>query len=42
MLDWTVLGSFIGYLALMLWFGFFFSKRQESLCDYYRGGRRMN
>ena len=42
MLDWTVLGSFIGYLALMLWFGFFFSKRQESLGDYYLGGRKMN
>ena len=42
MLDWTVLGSFTGYLALMLWIGFFFSKRQESLGDYYLGGRKMN
>ena len=42
MLDWTVLGAFAGYLALMLWIGFFFSKRQESLGDYYLGGRKMN
>ena len=42
MFDWYVLGSFVGYLALMLWIGFFFSKRQESLGDYYLGGRRMN
>ena len=42
MLDWTVLGSFAAYLGLMLWIGFFFSKRQESLGDYYLGGRRMN
>ena len=42
MLDWTVLCSFAGYLAMMLWIGFFFSKRQESLGDYYLGGRRMN
>ena len=42
MLDWTVLGSFTGYLALLLWIGFFFSKRQESLGDYYLGGRKMN
>ena len=42
MLDWTVLGSFSGYLLLMLWIGFFFSKRQESLGDYYLGGRKMN
>jgi len=42
MLDWTVLGAFAGYLALMLGIGFFFSKRQESLGDYYLGGRKMN
>ena len=42
MFDWYVLGSFVGYLALMLGIGFFFSKRQESLGDYYLGGRRMN
>ena len=42
MFDWYVLGSFVGYLALMLWIGFFFSKRQESLGDYYLGGRKMN
>ena len=42
MFDWYVLCSFVGYLALMLWIGFFFSKRQESLGDYYLGGRRMN
>ena len=42
MFDWYVLGSFVGYLALMLWIGFFFSKKQESLGDYYLGGRRMN
>ena len=42
MLDWTVLGAFAGYLLVMLWIGFFFSKRQESLGDYYLGGRKMN
>ena len=42
MLDWTILGAFAGYLLLMLWIGFFFSKRQESLGDYYLGGRKMN
>ena len=42
MFDWYVLCSFVGYLALMLGIGFFFSKRQESLGDYYLGGRRMN
>ena len=42
MFDWYVLGSFVSYLALMLGIGFFFSKRQEDLGDYYLGGRRMN
>ena len=42
MFDWTVLGAFAGYLLVMLWIGFFFSKRQESLGDYYLGGRKMN
>jgi len=42
MFDWTVLGSFAGYLAIMLWIGFFFSKKQEDLGDYYLGGRKMN
>jgi len=42
MFDWTVLCSFAGYLAIMLWIGFFFSKRQENMGDYYLGGRKMN
>ena len=42
MFDFYVLTSFVGYLALMLGIGFFFSKRQEDLGDYYLGGRRMN
>jgi sodium/proline symporter len=42
MFDWHVLCSFVGYLALMLTIGFLFSKRQESLGDYYLGGRKMN
>ena len=42
MFDWYVLGSFVGYLALMLGIGFFFSKKQEDLGDYYLGGRKMN
>lgn len=42
MFDWYVFGAFIGYLLLMLGIGFFFSKRQETLGDYYLGGRRMN
>ena len=42
MFDWHVFVSFSGYLLLMLAIGFFFSKRQESLGDYYLGGRRMN
>ena len=42
MLDYTVLGSFVGYLLIVLWIGFFFSKRQSNLGDYYLGGRKMN
>ena len=42
MFDFYILASFVGYLALMLGIGFFFSKRQEDLGDYYLGGRRMN
>ena len=42
MFDFYVLASFVGYLALMLGIGFFFSKRQTDLGDYYLGGRRMN
>ena len=42
MFDYTVLGAFAGYLAIMLGIGFFFSKRQEDLGDYYLGGRKMN
>ena len=41
-MDWYILASFAGYLALMLGIGFVFSHRQESLNDYYLGGRRMN
>ena len=42
MFDWYVFGSFEAYLLLMLAIGFVFSKRQESIGDYYLGGRRMN
>lgn len=42
MFDWYIFCSFVGYLSLMLTIGFFFSKRQESLGDYYLGGRKMN
>ena len=42
MFDWYVFLSFVGYLFLMLAIGFFFSRRQESLGDYYLGGRKMN
>jgi sodium/proline symporter len=42
MFDWYVFGAFAGYMALMLAIGFFFSKRQESIGDYYLGGRKMN
>ena len=42
MFDWTIVAAFAGYLALMLGIGFFFSKRQENLGDYYLGGRKMN
>lgn len=42
MFDWYVFGSFVGYLILMLAIGFLFSRRQESLGDYYLGGRKMN
>jgi len=41
-IDWIVMGAFAGYLALMLWIGFFFSKKQENMGDYYLGGRKMN
>lgn len=42
MFDWPVFCAFVGYLSVMLGIGFLFSKRQESLGDYYLGGRRMN
>lgn len=42
MFDWYVFCSFVGYLMMMLAIGFIFSKRQESLGDYYLGGRKMN
>lgn len=42
MLDWCILGAFVSYLAMMLFIGFKCSNRQESLGDYYLGGRRMN
>ncbi len=42
MFDWIVLGAFVGYLVLMLWIGFYFTNRQETLGDYYLGGRKMN
>jgi sodium/proline symporter len=42
MFDWQIFSAFIGYLILMLFIGFIFSKKQESLGDYYLGGRKMN
>ena len=42
MTDWLVVGAFVGYLAVVLGIGFFFSHYQENLGDYYLGGRRMN
>ncbi len=42
MFDWIVLGSFVSYLVVMLWIGFYFTNQQESLGDYYLGGRKMN
>jgi sodium/proline symporter len=42
MFDWIVLASFVAYLLVMLWIGFYFTNRQESLGDYYLGGRKMN
>ena len=41
-IDWIVMGAFAGYLALMLFIGFIFSKKQENIGDYYLGGRKMN
>jgi len=41
-MDYYVIGSFVGYLAIMLGIGFFFSKCQDNLDDYYLGGRKMN
>jgi len=41
-IDWCIFGSFAAYLAMMLVIGFFFSRRQEDLGDYYLGGRKMN
>ena len=41
-IDWIVMCAFGGYLALMLFIGFFFSKKQENMGDYYLGGRKMN
>ncbi|MGN0847236.1 MAG: sodium/proline symporter PutP [Kiritimatiellia bacterium] len=41
-IDWCVLGSFVLYLVLMLGIGFVFSKKQESMGDYFLGGRKMN
>ena len=41
-IDWIVMASFAGYLALMLFIGFFFSNKQSDMGDYYLGGRKMN
>ena len=41
-IDWCIVGSFVVYLLLMLAIGFVFSKKQESMGDYFLGGRRMN
>ena len=37
-----VVGSFVGYLILMLAIGAVFSGKMKSLGDYYLGGRKMN
>ena len=37
-----VVGSFVGYLVLMLAIGALFSGRMKNLGDYYLGGRKMN
>ena len=41
-IDWIVMAAFAGYLALMLFIGFFFSGKQSDMGDYYLGGRKMN
>ncbi len=37
-LDGTVV---IGYLGLMAWVGYFFSKRNKGIHDFFRGGQRL-
>ena len=37
-----VVGSFVGYLVLMLAIGALFSGKMKNLGDYYLGGRKMN
>ena len=41
-MDYCVLVSFVVYLCFMLLIGFAFSKKQESMGDYFLGGRKMN
>jgi SSS family solute:Na+ symporter len=37
-INWTVL---IGYLAILVWMGFYFSARENSTEDYFLAGRRI-
>ena len=41
-IDYSILGSFIAYLALMLGIGALFSAKADSLASFFLGGRKMN
>lgn len=41
-IDYCILASFIGYLALMLGIGALFSAKADSLSAFFLGGRKMN
>ena len=42
MVDWSVLIAFIVYFIVVLWIGFYFYKRSETLSDYLIGNRSLN
>ncbi len=41
-LDWGVVGAFIGYFVFVLLIGLYFYKRSSNISDYMLGGRGLN
>lgn len=41
-MNFLTIGAFVVYLIVMLYIGFYFSKKSNDLSNYYLGGRKMN